>query len=244
MVKLTNLEDWENTGYIHEHLSMLNPNLRSDRCFINKFSNFLKNCRDGQKIIEIGCCPGRFLSFFFQKYHLDIFGVDYDGKAIKVMLENFNKNKIKSKIYKSDFLTFKTKKKYNYVCSFGFIEHFKNNTLEQVLNKHIEIASPKGFIFIAVPNLTYVNKIFFNLIKPDVFLKHNTSVMNKDFFVHFAKRHNLKIIELDYFGGIHIPLNNSLYKFKILNVLFNNKLLDKLNSKYFSHYLGCIFQKN
>ena len=244
MTKLTSINDWKKSTYMHDHISFLNPHTRSDRSFILKFEKFIGNKTNNKKIIEIGCCPGRFLAYFYKKYSLKSFGIDYDKNAIAMMKDEFKKRGVQSQIINADFTKYRSKHKFDYVCSFGFVEHFDNETLDKVLKNHVNITSSKGFIFISMPNLTYLNKFFFKLFKPDLLAKHNTKIMNKDFFKHFAKKNNLKIIELNYFGGFHLPGMSKLSRFKALAYLLNHKIFDNLNSKYFSHYIGCIYKKN
>ena len=71
--------------------------------------------------------------------------------------------------------------------------------------------------------------------------------MQKSFFIDVAKKYNLKINYLGYFGGIHpggINPHKNNFLTKLIKSFESIKLLDNINSKYFSHHVGAIFTKN
>ena len=74
---------------------------------------------------------------------------------------------------------------------------------------------------------------------------HNLKIMNKKFFMSFAEKFGFEILFLDYFGGIH-PGGLKLFKEKKAHKTNGTKkefFLNKINSKYFSHYLGSVMRK-
>jgi len=76
-------------------------------------------------------------------------------------------------------LEFLPSQQYDVVCSFGFIEHFKD--LDEVLIKHIQLAKEGGSIMVDVPNLkSPLYYLLYSIFEPEVLKNHELSAMNID----------------------------------------------------------------
>lgn len=159
---------------------------------------------------------------------------------------------LKANIISEDIFDFHIKKHFEVVLSFGFIEHFENEKLQEALLIHLELLKPGGLLFLSMPNIRYINYIFTYLFRNHILPKHNIKIMNKEFFRNFSKKYDLEILYLDYFGGIH-PRGLKIGTRNIFSKFFSKFLVDRiesvnffdnLNSKYFSHHIGAIFKKN
>jgi len=129
---LANVAYWES----------LNRNIHAPKkiIFSKIFKSFLLEKKISSKNIalEIGCVPGIFLGYLCKNFGYFPEGIDFvkDSKKItQGTLKKFGINK--SIVYEEDFLGWKPTKKYDLVCSFGFIEHFKDTT--RIILKHVTL---------------------------------------------------------------------------------------------------------
>lgn len=130
-------------------------------------------------VFEIGCYPGKFLAVFGRRGYI-LNGIDSFFKTNLVMPRWLEDEGYKiGQFYQSDFLNFLSKRQYDIVCSFGFIEHFKN--WDEVLIKHIRLAKDGGRIMVDVPNLKSPLYYFlYKIFEPEVLKNHEFSAMDKD----------------------------------------------------------------
>jgi len=172
----------------------------TDMEFREIFEEYLKPT-DGT-VLEIGCVPGTFLAYFTNRFGYIPEGIDFDEKTKEITsktLENFGV--MGFTIYQKDFNKWKTKKKYDLVCSFGFVEHFDN--AEEIIKKHIDLTKKGGKVIIEVPNFSGFNGFLHKLVDKPNLEKHNTRIMNLDFFRKVARENNLKVLYLGYYGRFH-----------------------------------------
>jgi 2-polyprenyl-3-methyl-5-hydroxy-6-metoxy-1,4-benzoquinol methylase len=244
---LTTKKFWENEWKDLNLPIVLDKNSRADRSFINLYDKYLSKDNSVKKSsFEIGCNPGKFSIYCGKNLNYDISGVDYDEKGCLLSEKNIEAAGISGLILNQDILDFDVENKFDLVISHGFVEHFSEKKLEEVLKIHVNLLNKDGKLFISVPNFRYLNFIFAYLFRRKLLDHHNLEVMQKSFFEDIANKYNLKINYLGYFGGIH-PSGLKLNKNNILKKLIHStesfKLIDKINSKYFSHHVGAIFTK-
>lgn len=226
MDDLTSKEDWENVeseGWV------------TDLPIKKILRKYLTKTRG--KAIEIGCVPGKFLSYICREFGYFPEGIDYLKNAEKITGQTLINNGLKEfNIYQADFRTWKSEKKYDLVCSFGFIEHFSNP--EEILEKHVALMKKGGKLVVEVPNFGGFKGWLQRNFDPESYYKHNPRVMNIDFFRKFAEKSHLIIKYLGYSDGFKIWWTNrnpTVYQkaihhfFKIIslatqNVEMNNKL--------------------
>lgn len=200
--------------------------------------------------LEIGCVPGTFLSYICKKFGYFPEGIDFDEKTIETTSQTLKENGLNDfKIYKEDFNKWQTEERYDLVCSFGFIEHFDNAA--EVVKKHIDLTKEGGKIIIEVPNFAGFNGFLHKLVDKPSLAKHNTSIMNLEFFEKIAKENNLKVKYLGYYGSFHFqwgygrlhtanPLQVILYA--ILKLISKITIHVKMRNKL-SNYIIFIAEK-
>jgi 2-polyprenyl-3-methyl-5-hydroxy-6-metoxy-1,4-benzoquinol methylase len=245
---LTTKEFWENEWKDLKLPIVLDKNSRADRSFMNLYDKYLsKDSSLKKSSLEIGCNPGKFTIYCGKNLNYDISGVDYDEKGCVLSKKNIEAAGILGSIINQNIFDLKVENKFDLVISHGFIEHFSEEKLEEVLKIHVDLLNDDGKLFISVPNFRYLNFIFAYLFRRKLLDHHNLSVMQKSFFEDIANKYNLKINYIGYFGGIHpggLKFNKiNIFK-KLISSMESFKLLDKINSKYFSHHVGAIFTKN
>ncbi|MFC1590514.1 hypothetical protein ACFL42_03390, partial [Candidatus Omnitrophota bacterium] len=146
--------------------------------------------------------------------------------------------------YEKDFSTWNHSIKYDLICSFGFIEHFKGELEKQIIKKHIDMLKPGGKLILTVPNFNYGQYIICSLLNRRLLRKHNIKTMTLSYFKDIASLNGLNIIYLKYYGGLFdfwLGDDNlnifQLILHKILRVaryLLHNI---KLNNRFFSPYI-------
>ena len=89
--------------------------------------------------------------------------------------------------------------KYDIVCSFGFIEHFKN--WDAVLIKHIDFAKDGGYIMVDVPNLkSPLYYLLYKIFEPEVLKNHELSVMDKNVICGIFENNGCTVKTATYLG--------------------------------------------
>jgi SAM-dependent methyltransferase len=185
-------QHWEGVGF------SIAPFYHPVRRWIEHHAEDSKN---GQTCIEIGCFPAKFLSVFGEKgYTLNGIDMFDDTDLLKPVLTRAGYNV--DSMYKADFLTFNTSRTFDIVCSFGFIEHFKN--WKYVLKRHIDLAKKDGKILIEVPNLNSpLYKFLYDVLEPNVLENHVMEVMDLNGISNAFENENCLIESKKYIGGFH-----------------------------------------
>jgi SAM-dependent methyltransferase len=131
---------------------------------------------EGKRFLEIGCSPGRNLIYFNRTFGFIPSGIDFLCN-FDIVEKNLKSHGIKEfSLYNEDFLTFELNKTYDVVGSFGFLEHFEK--WEPVLDKIVHCTKKGGYIITSVPHFRYGQYFLRKLLTPDVFERHNISVMD------------------------------------------------------------------
>lgn len=162
---------------------------------------FLKKENKNKNMLEIGCVPGVYLAYISKNFGYFPEGIDYikgSKNITQKTLKNFGLKK--SMIYEEDFIKWEANKKYDLVCSFGFIEHFYET--EIIIRRHVDLLKREGQIIIEIPNFNYGQKILHNLLDKKNLERHNINIMKLDFFKKIAAQYNLEINYVGYYGGL------------------------------------------
>jgi len=149
--------------------------------------------------LEIGYYPGKFLAVFGEKGYV-LNGIDSFIEPQNLSISWLKKCGYNmGSFYKSNLRYFKSSELYDVVCSFGFIEHFKN--WEEVLGKHIELTKTAGTIMIDIPNLnSFLYRFLYKLFEPRILKNHKFSAMNISNICNVFKKNRCDIKRADYFG--------------------------------------------
>lgn len=245
--KLTSKEYWE-TYYHHNH---------TDRKHITTVCSyydemwdiFISSKNKKQSLIEIGGFPGRYLAYLANQYQLTPTCLDYNSNTTQIE-GSFKVMDVASyKVIQEDFTKYKSDKKYDYVMSNGFIEHF--NDYDRMLDLHVDYMSDNGRLMVMIPNMRGYVKFYKYMVDSKNLKVHNLECMRLKVFKDFAKRHNLSILHLGYYGGFPLGVhqkNNLLQKLihkghRLIFKYILNDWLKKHPSRYFSSAIIAIFEK-
>lgn len=147
---------------------------RTDTNFL--FADILKQCNiDIQNYFEFGCAPGSIMCYMNEQYHAKVNGLDLiDKEIIEQFLEQHQIDEYQ--IYEGDIETFELQQKYDFVGSYGFIEHFEHPN--DIIEKHKSLVDINGYLCITVPNMRYFNYFFNYIFSKDLLETHNLSIMD------------------------------------------------------------------
>lgn len=239
---LTSSDNWSGRHSRGEIKSML---------FGDLFSKFLKKS-EGKFCLEIGCVPGRFLTYICKNFGYFPEGIDYVKDTKKITGETLLLNGIRDfVIYEEDFTRWKIPKQYDLVCSFGFIEHFMGDPNKQMIEKHINLLKQGGKLIIDIPNFNYCQYLLHSMLNREILDRHNIKIMNLSYFKKIAETYDLKILHLDYYGGLFnyfgLAENANFLQWMVYNLLKaiarKTKKLTRLNNRLFSPYIVFIAEK-
>ncbi len=116
--------------------------------FRELFERYLK---PGGTCFEVGCYPGNFLIYLGTRFGYTVGGIDTTPFISSRLPQRLARHGVAvGDLYREDFLKFTIPRRYDVVCSFGFIEHFRD--FEEVIRKHIALVAPRGTLIISCPN--------------------------------------------------------------------------------------------
>ena len=99
--------------------------------------------------IELGCSPGRMMSAMAKNFNYRFSGIDIT--ALDTTKKNLEHNNIRNvKLIKGNITSYRPNQKYDIVCSFGLIEHFKNS--KEAFKHFDKFCRKGGYMVIGLPN--------------------------------------------------------------------------------------------
>jgi 2-polyprenyl-3-methyl-5-hydroxy-6-metoxy-1,4-benzoquinol methylase len=199
---------------------------------------------------EFGCAPGTNMAYFSRKYDCSVEGVDFvDKRIIEHTLKDL---KVKNfKVYQADVYDFETDKKYDFVGSYGFIEHFGDP--ETIIKKHKDLVNPGGYLCIEIPNFRYVNYLINKHFSEDILEKHNLSIMDLKLLKKLILDDEFTELYANYYLTSYFQANSESGRLKAhptIEKVYNaaNKTmeglkLDNIPNKYLSPYIFVLAKK-
>ncbi len=189
------------------------------------------------KLIEIGCAPGSWLSYFHNELHYSVSGIEYAPRAYEKTIENLKIQNIPAEILQSDFFEFKHEP-YDVVFSSGFIEHFED--LAPVIQKIVDLCAPNGgFVVTIIPSMQGINQWISKTFRPRVSAGHYP--ITKKELIKYHEQCGLETCYCNYVGSLHIvaPIAKNIFSKKrptasaILNLPFRvwNRIISLLTRR-------------
>jgi len=108
----------------------------------------------GDRVIEIGCAPAKWLVHLAERTGAHVEGIEYSERGAELSTANLRACGVEGTIYQADFFTHEVSG-YDLVLSLGFIEHFEE--LDGVFARHAAFVAPGGRLLLGVPNFRGFN---------------------------------------------------------------------------------------
>lgn len=135
--------------------------------------------RPGTRYIEIGCAPGKILSWVGRETRVPVCGIDYSPTGAETARWLCNGLGIDADIRCEDATkTSFTESSFDVVFSCGLIEHFEDPS--EMIEAHVRLLAPGGTALIAIPNYSGVYLRLQGWCDPENLKIHNLRIMNED----------------------------------------------------------------
>jgi L-malate glycosyltransferase len=204
-----------------------------------------------KSVFEIGCFPGTYLSVFGEMgYKLN--GIDLTQGVKSDLPSWLKKEGFKcGDFFCDDFLEADINKKFEIVCSFGFIEHFTD--IEDVILKHTALLESEGYLILTTPNFSGFVQYFLHLLVDRKNLKlHNLNIMDPFLWKKILIKQGFQVLYCGWFGGFSFwaekdDSRNIFQKVLLFFLLKCSGLLNRLsipNSRHHSPLCGLVVKKN
>lgn len=137
--------------------------------FIREFAGKAKGRTES--VLEIGSFPGTYVSEFGELGYV-INGIDIQPRnATDLPKWLKDQNYEVGDFVVDDIFKFQCKRKFNVVCSFGFIEHFEN--FLDVIDIHAQLVEKGGKLIITTPNFRgAIQKFMHKYLSPNDYSMH------------------------------------------------------------------------
>lgn len=239
--RLTDQSYWDRRYRSHSY------NLSGSVPFSELFDQLIPD-GNGRKCLEIGCYPGRFLLYFAKKGYVP-YGLDFTEELPKMRGYFSQYGILNLTMIRCDFNKYESSEQFDIVCSFGFIEHFKN--YNEILEKHIALVKPGGYLIISCPNFTHIQyKLHYLLDRKNLSI-HEISAMDLKKWEIILLKNNMELLYHDYYmtAGFWVDdrERNVIKKTCGKGIAYSFFLLDKLidhPNAYISPYMISISKKS
>lgn len=209
---------------------------------------FKKYIPKGGTCLEVGCYPGNFLVYFGKYFNYTANGIDTTPYILDRLPQYLAEQQVKiGHLYHDDFLNFTSEDQYDLVCSFGFIEHFKD--FRSVIEKHIRLVKPGGNLIISCPNFRGLQFLLHKIFDAENLERHVTQAMDFKAWSAVLTKNDMEIVYQNYYltAGFWVaaPSLNRFERKILYYVLKGVQLLNKFDYPNFmtSPYMISISRK-
>jgi len=197
---------------------------------------------------EVGCFPGRYLAVFGELGY-ELHGLDRTPRVeTELPLWLKSRSYKVGRFFRGDFFSHGASRTYDIVCSFGFIEHFRD--WECVLAKHSSLVNRGGCLVVAVPNFSgSVQRFLHRTLDRANYDLHHVPAMDPARWGEVVRRLGFSILYTGYFGRFDFwTMNGSPTRLQHvgLSLLFRNmRLLRKVPEglRSFAPYCGMVARR-
>jgi len=135
--------------------------------------------RPGMEVLEIGCAPGKLLSFLASRLRARIHGLDYSTAGVDCCHKLLRHLRLRGDIRCEDlFQTTFPPASFDLVYSLGVVEHFDDPS--DVIDRHVQFLRPGGIALVAVPRYSGLYLDLQSRFDPENLKLHNLRVMQAD----------------------------------------------------------------
>lgn len=191
-------ENLAEQSYWDESYKSIELSDQSDELIESWIREFIPQVQQG-RCFEVGCFPGRFLTIFGR------LGYELNGVDLTPRVETDFPQWLKSAGYKTghfakaDFLQMPVSEQFDLVCSFGFIEHFRN--WKEVFIKHLNMVKPGGYVVIETPNFRgLVQRGIHYFLDRENYRRHYIPSMAPGKWKSICEQHGFEVLNWGHLG--------------------------------------------
>jgi len=236
-----------NRDYWEEYWDKENRSLESKFLFGDLIEKFKLEI---DSYFEIGCAPGSIMSFFNKNYGCRVEGIDFTSSSR--IIDFLKQSGIDDyQVYQDDIFDFDIDKVYDFVGSYGFIEHFDNPGL--LIQKHKQLVTEGGYLCITVPNMRYFNYFVNYIFSKELVKNHNLKIMDLKLLKKLILDDEFQEIYANYYLTSLFQANSDSQRLKkypmiqriygILNKIMSELKLDNVPNRFMSPYIVVLAKK-
>lgn len=148
----------------------LNHRVPVIRAYMRFFRDALPDLR-GKSVIEVGCCPGRWMVHFATELGASVTGIDYTPESVEITRRNLELHKIDATCLLADIRDPELSiGPYDVVFSMGVVEHYRD--LAEILQQHARLVFPGGRLVITTPNFAGMHGRLLRRLNRPVYDEH------------------------------------------------------------------------
>jgi SAM-dependent methyltransferase len=151
-----------------------------------------------QHALEIGCYPGRYLAVIGTLGYV-VHGIDLTP-AVERMKPAFDAMDLRTgEFVHADFLRHDPQRRYDLVCSFGFIEHFHD--WRGMVARHAELVAPGGLLVLETPNFRgWVQQLLHRALDGINLKRHHLGAMRPHEWARMLRARGFEVMSHGYLG--------------------------------------------
>ncbi len=156
-------------------------------------------------LIEMGCGNSDWLPYLCSRYRCEVAGIDYLEDACHISRQKLSESSCSNyEIYCGDFakLFDKIKKKFDFIVSFGVVEHFQ--TPGKILSIFSKYMIDNSLIVTVCPNTTGLSMALQKYIDREIYDGHYKFSLKE--FIQYHKASGFEILYASYIG--YMSFNN------------------------------------
>lgn len=207
--KLSSQQHWEDRWAGMEKLTLeFDPRRTSFREIDDLLSrNLPRNPK--LRFLEVGCYPGSYLWYFNKRFGYQVSGLEYVEACCDKARDLLSRAGVNGEIIHEDLFSYSAPEEslWDIVGSFGFVEHFEDT--RNVIQKHLALLKPGGFLVITVPNHHGSNGQILKRVSREKYGIHNR-MSYADLLMGIEGCEGVKVLEGGYLGRLGF-WNTGLY---------------------------------
>jgi 2-polyprenyl-3-methyl-5-hydroxy-6-metoxy-1,4-benzoquinol methylase len=171
---LTSVDHWDSTWSEDVRLRLPSPWLIPTR---NLQKLLQGRVQPGERLLEIGCAPGKILSWVAAELRAQVSGLDYSERGLATARRLFSALQLPADFRCEDLRrTTYPAASFDWVVSYGVIEHFDDP--REVVRAHLDLVKEGGTALMTVPNYRGLYGTLQRYFDADNLQSHNLEIMS------------------------------------------------------------------
>ena len=142
----------------------------SIRAFDRFFRAALPNLR-GKRVLEVGCCPGRWMVYFARQHGASVAGIDYAPQACDITRRNLQLHGLEAPCFHGDARDpAPDVGRYDLAFSMGVVEHYDDP--REILRAHADLVVPGGTVAVTMPNYAGLHGMLLRRYNREAYQQH------------------------------------------------------------------------